>query len=87
MNDHSSKKNAKQNSLEWLESPSKTKDFVTIFPKNKTVLSPYGPSFLPPIRQGAIDKLDRLEVIHENAKTFIKGDKEHRDGVHMVSAL
>jgi len=68
-------------------SKDREKDFVTHFPKTKSLLKQYGPSFLPPIRKEAMNKYNKLEVIVEKDTTEVKGLKKHTESVHMISAL
>ena len=64
------------------------KDFDTTCSKASSFLSQYGPTFLPPIDKHAKEKYDKLEVIHEEAKHYVKGiSKDPTNGIQFYSSL
>eukprot|EP00347_Sterkiella_histriomuscorum_P024001 403332647 len=81
-NQNQAKKKSPENSLERDQ-----KDFVTIFPKSKSILQSYAPTFLPPISNQARKQLDQLEVIVEKTRTIVKGLHKKPDSLQMISSF
>ncbi|CDW85368.1 UNKNOWN [Stylonychia lemnae] len=81
---YTNNKNSNSSSLERAES---SKDFVTIFPKQKSILSQYAPTFLPPIGPAAKRQYDKLDVILEKTKTLVKGLHKKPEALQLVSSF